>query len=325
VSEARAAPALAWTAPFRQARLALTRAAVGAWARRRLALALYLPGALLALFSAGPVLAGLMTLATAGPTLEALVAGDYLNLLVELAGARAAAEALPDYQPAVDPSGLLAGLAGALLLALIGLPLQGLAYCYLSGGVLQALLGRPGSFWGGCRRWFWPLLRLGVLGVLLYAALGSLVLMLLPPPAARNIDRALPPLILLLSAALGLNSLLELARADLVAREDRRAVRALGRALALLAQPGRLLSVLLLWALLALLGAAFWALSGALLLAVPTAALAATFLLQQALALAGAWLKLLRLAVAVELTGAASSAESQRTGRILQDIPGLSG
>jgi hypothetical protein len=99
-----------------------------------------------------------------------------------------------------------------------------------------------------------------------------------------------------------LNGLFELARADLVLRGDPRASRALGRSLALpFRRPRHFLLALLFWIALALLSTLYAGLFGGLLLLVPATAVAASVLLQQLLALLAAWLKLLRLAVAVEL------------------------
>ena len=310
MSEAR--PELAGGGPLRVAERGFVQAWRAALARRRLALALYLPGALLALTSTAPLFGGLAAISAAGLPLGGLVEGDYLNALVELVGPLAAERALPERPPDGEPVEALAGLLLAPLLALATVPLHGLAYTFLSGGLLEALLGRGRPFWAACRHWFWPLLRLGLLGWLLSTGLLGLSLTLLPGLDPSRLDRPVLPLAGLLAALLYLNGLLELARADLVARADRRAGRALARALALPGRPRLLLAALLLWLGLALLGAVFLALGGALLLAVPATALVAAFVIQQALALLGAWLKLLRLAVAVELAQAAETFPAPR-------------
>ena len=73
----------------------------------------------------------------------------------------------------------VAGAWGALLLPLAGV--FGLAYCFFTGGVLQSWNQRdatnvavpaPRSYWGACRRYFWPLVGQGlllliILGILL--------------------------------------------------------------------------------------------------------------------------------------------------------------
>lgn len=309
MSETRLAPTRG--GPLQVAVRGFVRAWRTALARRRLALALYLPGLLLALVSTAPLFGGLAALAAAGLPLDGLVAGDYLNPLIELAGPLAADRAWPNRPPGSEPGQAPAGLLLAPLVALVAIPLHGLLYTFLSGGLLAALLGHEGPFWAACRHRFWPLLRLSLLGWLPSVGLFGLGLTLLSSLDPDQLERPLLPLAGLLAALLYLNGLLELARADLVTRGDRRAWRALVRALALPTQPGLLLTALLLWLGLALLGAALLALGAALPLLVPAAALAAAFVVQQALALLGAWLKLLRLAVAVELV------RSRQTPRLL--------
>jgi hypothetical protein len=268
-----------------------------------LVLALYLPGLLLALLSALPALLGLRALAQLGPWDARLAEGDFASLAVEVVGSVLVRRTLPSdgFEPALATAGL-AGLT-AVLVVLIGLVLHGLCYSFLVGGVLARLAGGAHSpFWAACRRWFWPMLRFGLLAMLfgfLSSGLLLLALALLPgsDPAAWSFR-----LLALAGWLACLNGLFELARADLVLRGDPRASRALGRALALpFRRPRRFLLALLLWIALALLSALYAGLHGGTLLLVPATAVAASVLLQQLLALLAAWLKLLRLAVAVEL------------------------
>jgi hypothetical protein len=103
-----------------------------------------------------------------------------------------------------------------------------------------------------------------------------------------------------------INGLLELGRADMVRRGDRGAARAVGRALALLARPRLLAGACLAWLGLGALSGLVWALGAAAAGALWPSALLLAFALQQVVALAGAWLKLLRLAVALEIARSAA-------------------
>jgi hypothetical protein len=151
------------------------------------------------------------------------------------------------------------------------------------------------------------MLRLGLLAMVVFGLLlaiggGFLV---------RALDSRDEPWSLALSLALWLsvlNGFLELARADLVVGSHRGAARALGRAFALPGRPRLLASALLLWALLGLLGAAHVAVGSVMVASVPASALLPAFLAQQAVAFLGAWLKLLRLATALNLAAAARPA-----------------
>ena len=62
-----------------------------------------------------------------------------------------------------------------------------------------------------------------------------------------------------------------------------------------------LVALLVIWLALVLLGLLYAGLFSGLLLLVPASAVVAVFMVQQALNLLGAWLKLLRLAMAIEL------------------------
>jgi hypothetical protein len=275
--------------------------------RPLLALALYLPGALLGLLASLPLQAGLERFSRGGPWVGQLASRDWLAALTELSGQQAAGLALGE-----APSGELVQLVltalGSLATVGLGLPLHGLIYSFASGGLLARLRGESGGFWRHCRAWFWPQARLGLLGLLLLGlelALGLGLLVVLALSSREALALGVGALAALL---LGLNGLLELARAGLVARSDRRARYALARSVQLLGRPRRLLVALLCWLGLALLGAVLAAAGAALhLTSLPPLPLALGF---QIVAFAGAWLKLLRLAVAVELSDRLNSGRS---------------
>jgi hypothetical protein len=282
-----------------------------AFRRPVLALPLYLPGALIGLLASLLLQRGLERYSRSGPWVGQLASVDWPGALVELLGPRAAVEALGEpVSPELVGLGLTA-LSSLATLAL-GLLVHGLLYSGFSGGLLAVLRDEPGSFWAHCRRRFWPQARLGLLGLALLGlvvGLGIGLLVAFPPRQLRTLLLAVGALAALL---LVLNGLLELARAALVARPDRRARSALVRSLQLFRQPGLLLAALLLWLALALLGLVL-AVAG---VAVHLANLAPlpTSLGFQIIAFAGAWLKLLRLAVAVDLGGALNLASGRPPG-----------
>ncbi len=273
----------------------------------RLTLALYLPGALLACLTTVPVLLGLRSLAAAGPWTTAIAQGRYLDLLLEAIASASGESGAPPL------AGFGLGLLGGVLLLLLALVGQWLAYAFLVGGVLERLAGRREEpYWSACRRWFGPMLRFSVLATLQFllpALVGAVLLLQLPDLGADGV--ALRALIWLIWIG-WVNGLLELGRADMVARQDRAVRRGAGRALALLASGNILPLALLLWTVLALLGAALWSAVGSLLFAptdVPLAlTLVVTLLVQQGALFAAAWLKLLRLAAALAIARAGRGA-----------------
>ncbi len=313
----------------------------------KLVLALYAPGAVLALPAAVVAFWGMQALEPLGPWPSRIAAGDYANVYLDLVATWAMPHMAPGAMPDAPPAGLgpaLAAPPAALALTLLGLLAQGLAYTFLAGGVLEAMYGSVGvrecgrqagpgpapaptakaegrapgglppyphtptqrPFWSACGRWFWPMLRCGILNTAIFAlgAPAGLALVAFLPGDQECAGPFCPLSYRLLVVILWLaclNGLLELARANLVARRDMRALRALGRALALLARPRSLLRALAAWLLLALVSAAFWGLVFGVLLLVPATALAAAFVAQQAVAFLGAWLKLLRLRAALWL------------------------
>jgi hypothetical protein len=298
---------------------ALGRAGRAPW----LALALYAPSALLALLAAAPMLPLMLGLARRGPWVDRLAAGDYLNVLAEVGASAAAARALGP--AAARPSDVSTdALALALLAPPLGLALQGLAYAAVAGGLLTRLGGDASTpFPRACARWLWPMVRFELLALALIGSLGLLGAGALGLAGASALDRlAGRPLglgvgsgaapLLVTAGALAawalwlgaINGLLEVGRADMVERNAPGAARALGRALALLGRPRLLASAGLAWLGLGALGALLWALGWIAAAALGPGALVAGLLLQQVVALAGAWLKLLRLAVAIEIARA---------------------
>lgn len=294
----------------------LRRASVAARpASLRLALPLYLSNLLPGLIPTWAVAVGFAQVAGDRPWGAALLGGDWLNQAAELA-----AGAVADAELGGVPSGRLAAAAAAtslaIFLGLVGLALQGLAYNFMAGGILERLrtdmrsavevdrgAPPPLSFWAASRRWFWPFVRLGILGTTAFGLLvlvGVLVL--------SSLGSLFGPSVVLVTLGVWvacLNGWLELARAGMVARGDPGARRALGRAARLVLDPAHLPRVLAVWAILGLLGAAV--LLGQALgpttfdPAGSTVALVLAAVVGQLLQLIGAWLKVARLAAALAL------------------------
>lgn len=271
--------------------------------RRRLALALYLPSLLLGLLATIPIFLVGENLARLGPWTARLAAGDFLNMLSEVALLGRAEGVPPEARLAA------ANYTWAIVLLPLGILLQGLLYNLLSGAVLEGLAGQtPDSFGDALRRWAWPSLWFGLLALPLYlvlAAAGLWLVVWLPLGDVISWPRLLPAVAWLAY----LDGMLELARADMVARGDRRALRSLGRTLALASRPGLLLRCAGVWLLLGLASVAFSLLNGNVIPGLPPV-WPLLLLATQALALAGAWLKLLRLSVALPLARAAGQSPS---------------
>lgn len=275
------------------------------WASSYLALALYLPSALLGALAALPVLVGSVSLARLGGWASRVAQGDLATFALEVAGASAGGGQTTALPPEVGLAAAGAGLG--VLLALGGVLLQGLAYTFLAGGVLERLGAQaaPPPFWRACRRWFWPMLRFGVLALAVFvlaAVLAGGAVALLP---LGGVSGRLAGL-LVAGVWLGLvNGTLETARAQMVVGGTPGARRALGRTLGRLGRPGFVGRALLVWLALAAGGGLLWSLAAPALVAVPATALVGAFFSQQVAALANAWLKLVRLSVAVQLTARA--------------------
>lgn len=303
-----------------------------------LALALYVPGALLGLATALPVLAAAGSLAPLGPWLARVLDGDAPSLLLELAGTAGGSQPSNEALAALQATGLWLGVA-VMLLAL-ALPIQGLLYTLLAGGVLAALASRPPEgqlhapalssaatsitgdsspelltetpptgFWQECQHWAWPMLRLSLLGFVAFVVLGAIGSGAIGL-ALQGVGIEATTLMALVWLGL-LNGALELARADLVVGETRSVSRVLGRALAVLFTPRRLAAALPLWLGLTLAGSAQLGLAIAVLGALPLDWVLPSLVLQQLAFLLGAWLKLARLAGAVALAQSSNQASSR--------------
>jgi hypothetical protein len=247
----------------------------------RVLLPLYLLGLLLGLLQAWPLLsAG----ALYNPFLNDLATGGSDALVNLFLGSPAAAA----------PAG--AWLVIALLLA----GLFSLGYNFFAGGILSVYTGRR-AFWAGCRSSFWSFLALGAL---------LLILLALAASVAGLLGIALGPRVAALAALLLIqliNVVGEYARAIAVVRERRNPFVLLGAAVAFCARHlGGVLALALLGLLLhTALAALFVLASGAL------AASLLAMLLQQIVALAWLWVKLLRLAWAASyVQGAAGTQQS---------------
>jgi hypothetical protein len=285
----------------RPSRVHVKRALAAAVSHRRLVLALYLPSALLALVTAAPVFLAAHTLSLLGPWVPRAAEGGQLRFLLEV-GASNAASSMLEEPPLPELTGAARGVLVGALGALFGVFLQGLAYNVVAGGVLERLAKSPdGSFWNACRHWVWPMLRFGILALLGLLALGGAgmaLIAVLPGSAPSSLLAKVGGAVLWLALV---NGTLELGRADMVVRRDRRAARALVRAIALPARPALFLQAVTLWAALAAVGAAYWGFTGAALATIPTTAVFAAFAAHQVVAALGAWLKLARLALAIEV------------------------
>ena len=220
------------------------------------------------------------------PWAVGLLGGEWLDLLVEIVATGSASGRLAEV---ALPTILLVTVGGLAWL------LQALLYALVAGGILERLGDAGGArFWPGCRRWFWPFVRLGLLGTVLFVALavaGTLAL--------DALDAALGAGAGWLGIAVWLAVLggwLELARAGMVARGDPGAAAALGRAARLALRPRRLPHLLAVWLVLAAIGAGV----AAAQVAATDEPVAGPVLGQVAL-FAGAWLKVARLATALAL------------------------
>lgn len=261
-----------------------------------LAFALYLPGlAIGALTTVAPA-AGLNALTPLGPWVERVASGGYPGVLAEAGGALAAGGTQPP--PAVAAAGL-AFLAGLLLL-IAGSVIQWAAYTIVAGGLLERLSG-GGTFRHGCREWLWPMVRCSLIGGFLFcwlALVGLVPVVAIPAWGPAALLAKLAGWLLWLELAGGL---VELIRAAVVVEGDRRVLRVTGRTMAWLWHPPFLARALATWLLLGMVGLAFGAAQLALISAIPATSLAISFAVAQLALFAGAWLKLLRLGVAIEL------------------------
>ena len=283
----------------------------------RLAVPLYLANLMLALLPVGVAMLGLSSLAGDRPWRADLLGAGWMNTVSEIV-------MTAYYARDLDGAALLR------LAALVALPSaflgQVAAYSFLAGGILERLLSGNGarpSFWSGCRRWFWPFLRLSVLGGVLVVMAGILlaaVMSLVRPAVGQNLSALLQHGVVsamtqhaLLAVVLGW---LELARATMVVERERSVGTALRRAGRALARP----KVLAVWLVLSL---PVVGLPLAAILAPPTGdayalpGLLLALAYGQLLAFVGAWTKVVRLAVATRIAIAAlTPAPSRREGAL---------
>ena len=307
--------------------LAAARQGIAAAVRQPLlALPLYLANLVLGLVPASVVALGLARLASDRPWAGVLLEPGWPNQAAELAAATGAwLGGLTD-----DPDGRLGAAVGAVGLAAalsgLALVLQGLLYNALAGGILERLRDGPGTpFWAGCRRWFWPFTRLGILGIILLGLLalgGGLVL--------EIVGAVLGPsevVVVGLAWLSVVNGWLELARAGMVRRGDPGAARALGRATRLTLHPRHLPAALATWLALGVVSFGVLALQS-LSLAIfepreqsPWLAVLTAAIVSQGLLFIGAWLKVARLATALALDSTLGHSVDDRQRRSVQ-VPG---
>ena len=266
----------------------------------RLAMPLYLANLALGLLPLGVAMLGMSSLAGDRPWRADLLGPGWMNTVSEIL--------MTTYYDR--------NLDGAVLLrlaALVALPAaflgQVAAYSFLAGGILERLSGdmRSRSFWQGCRRWFWPFLRLSLLGgvlVVLGAVILSAVMSVVRPAVGQNLSALLQHAVLsgmaqqvLLAVMLGW---LELSRALMVLESDRSVGAALRRASRALLRP----LVLLVWIVIVLPGVGL--LVAALMPPAVDDPYAPVELVQalafgQIVAFIGAWTKVVRLAVATRI------------------------
>ncbi|HZO31109.1 MAG TPA: hypothetical protein VFH48_34520 [Chloroflexota bacterium] len=258
----------------------------------RLAVPLYLSTLLLGLLPTTLAMVGLASLAGDRPWRADLLSAGWMNVAAEMVMTAVYTRQLPEV--------VLMFVAGLVVLplALLG---QVVAYSFLAGGVLEALqVGdreRP-RFWAACRRWFWPFLRLSLLGGILMifaAVLGAVISSLARPVIGPDISMLLQ--YALQAIVLGW---LELSRAMMVMESVRSVGGAMRRASRAALRP----MVLLVWLLIALPGA------GLMIVALMPPAvedpyavseLAESVVFGQMVAFIGAWTKVVRLAVAVRI------------------------
>jgi len=299
-----------------------------------LSLALGLIGTLLALIGLGPL--------ADRPWLATLLGPDWLNTLVEVGAS--AVVAPPRDRTATGLLGLEALLVTPMLVMLqwIGYSLlaggilerlvTGISLEYDAGeapppnplpiamergsrgdkaGFSSSVVPRRGmrisgtstrlTFWADCRRWFWPFVWLGALGTLLFVVLVVLGLVA-AVLASRAVGMTAGAVALACWVAV-LLGWLELARAAMVWRGSRSVGQALELATWLVIRP----RALLLWLVLALPSLGLLALTTSAPGGESASALSAlaAFVIGQIVAFLGAWLKVIRLAVACRLVAGA--------------------
>lgn len=274
--------------------LVFGRAVIAAAARWPLAVVLWLPSFLVALVATVPVAGAAERLASTSGLAELAVSGGWVEVGLELALGLGAE---PSLLSGDQSRSLLFSTAIGAAVAVAAVPFNGLLYTSVAGGVLERLAGSARPFVQACRHWFWPMLRFGLLAVGTFGlgtAVGAVAAMGIPGGNPFNDGLR----VLLLSAWVALiNGWLTTARADMVVRGDGRALAALGRSLAVVVQP----APALLWLGVGLLSGIHATLAASALFGISALDVLPAALAFQAAALAGSWLKLLQLGLAVEL------------------------
>ena len=264
-----------------------------------LAIVLWLPNVLLALVATIPLVGAAERLASSGPLAEQAASGAWAEVALELAFGLNADPARPGGEQS-RPLVLSAALGAAL--AVSAVPLSGLVYTFLSGGVLERLSGGREPFVGACRHWFWPMLRLGCVVVVTFgvaAVIGVGAMLVIPGGNAFN--DGLRALVFAGWLAL-VNGWLATARADMVVRGERRAFAALFRSTRAVLRPAELL----LWLGVGLLSGLHASLQAGTVIGISAFTVVPAAMTFQVAALAGAWLKLLQLALGVEVARASA-------------------
>ena len=264
----------------------------------RLAVPLYLATLLLGLLPTIVALVGLIPLAGDRPWRTELLSAGWMNIAAEIVLSAAYSRGSPEFALL-----LVAGLV-VFPLALLG---QVVAYSFLAGGILETLISAEATrlpFWAACRRWFWPFLRLGLLGsvlaifsVVLGAALTGLARPFIGPDVSALLQFALQAVVL---------GWLELARALMVTESNRSVGVALRRAVRFAVRP----LVLVVWLLIALPAAGLMfatLMPPAIEDPFATSELVQALVFGQIVAFAGAWTKVVRLWVAAWLAQMSTS------------------
>lgn len=281
----------------------LFRAADGALRNVVLALALYVPGLALSLLSALAAWLGFAMLDRNGNWSEQIASGGYVAAGVEFLSL-AKERALPGTAPAPSlvPAAVLLSLAVAI--GVLGILVEAYAYAYLAGGILSRLCGAEAPFRASCRRWLGPMLRYSLLIVPVFIVAIPLCLFaafLLPAAGINGLLAKIAAFGLLLGLV---NGMLEYGRASMVIEENRSTRRALRQGLGSIVRSRTVLPAVLAWLLLGLLGYVFSVDVTSAFVAVPALSIVPALAVHQLAALAGAFIKLLRLSLATELVRA---------------------
>jgi hypothetical protein len=282
----------------------------------RLAVPLYLIGVVLGLLPTTVAMLGLVPLAGDRPWRGDLLSPGWMNVVAEMVMNAIYMRGTPEIAL------VLAAVTIVLPLTLLG---QLAAYSFLAGGVLETLRAGPGAgtpFWAACRHWFWPFLRLSLVGGVLVLASGLVGIIvarlfrpIIGPDGMAVLQFAVQAIVL---------GWLELSRALMVAESKRSVGTALGRAAHLAMRP----LVLVLWLIIWLPGAALF-----VAVLIPPAVsdpyapleLVRALVFGQVVAFLGAWTKVVRLAIAMRLAVAATPSPRPVSARLaaLEGPPSL--